>query len=198
MGWPPIMRFERSCVAARAPAMNLPIFTQKLVLRAFREADLDAFLAYRNDPDVARFQDWEGLAREAGVALLGRNAQSSSGKRGQWQQIAIALAPSDRLIGDIGLFRRDDGFSAELGFTLATRHQGQGLACEALFGLIDALFDRSGLERLEAVTDTRNLPAMALLARLGFGIRSTAEVVFKGVACREHTYTLSRSAWRTS
>lgn len=178
--------------------MNLPISTQKLVLRAFRETDLDEFLAYRNDPDVARFQDWEGISHEAAVALLRRNAQPSVGRLGQWQQIAIALDPGDRLIGDIGLFRRDDGWSAELGFTLATRHQGQGLAREAMVGLIDALFDRSGLERIEAVTDTRNASSMALLARLGFEIRSTAEVVFKGVKCREHTYDLSRAAWRAA
>ena len=176
--------------------MNLPIATQKLMLRPFREADLDEFLAYRNDPEVARFQDWKEIPHEAALAFLRRNAQSSPGKPGQWQQIAIALHPSDRLIGDIGLFRRDDGCSAELGFTLATRHQGQGLAREALAGLIDALFERSGLERLEAETDTRNVSAMALLARLGFEVRSTAEVVFKGRNCHEHTYTLSRAAWR--
>lgn len=178
--------------------MFLPIATQKLVLRAFRETDLDEFLAYRNDPDVARFQDWEGTSHEAAAALLRRNAQSTPREPGEWQQIAIALEPSDRLIGDIGLFRRDDGSSAELGFTLATPHQGRALAREAMAGLIDALFDRSELERLDAITDTRNLPAMALLARLGFEIRSTADAVFKGVTCREHTYTLSRAAWRAA
>ena len=167
------------------------------MLRAFRESDLDDFLAYRNDPEVARLQDWDGISHEAAEALLRRNAQSQSTDRlGQWQQIAIALAPTDRLIGDIGLFRRDDGRSAELGFTLATGHQGRGLAREALTGLIQALFEGSGLERLESVTDTRNVPAMALLAGLGFEVRSTAEAMFKGVSCREHTYTLSREAWR--
>jgi RimJ/RimL family protein N-acetyltransferase len=177
--------------------MNLPIPTQELVLRAFRDDDLDEFLAYRNDPEVARFQDWEGISREAALAFLRRNAQSSLGPPGQWQQIAIALNSSDRLIGDIGLFRRGDG-SAELGFTLARRHQGLGLAREALAGLIAVLFARSGLERLEAVTDTRNVSAMALLARLGFVITSTAKAMFKGVECREHTFTLSRAAWRAA
>jgi RimJ/RimL family protein N-acetyltransferase len=123
---------------------------------------------------------------------------SSLGTLGQWQQIAIALGSDDCLIGDIGLFLRDDGCSAELGFTLAGRYQGRGLAREAMFGLIDALFDQPGLERLEAVTDTRNVSAMALLARLGLRIHSTAEAVFKGVGCQEHTYTLPRGAWRAA
>ncbi len=116
---------------------------------------------------------------------------------GQWQQIAIALKSSDRLIGDIGLYRRDDA-SAELGFSLARPHQGLGFAREALVGLIAALFDRPGLERLEAVTDARNVSAMALLSRLGFAITSTAEAMFKGVECREHTFTLPRAAWRAA
>ena len=178
--------------------MNLPISTEKLVLRSFRDADLDEFLAYRNDPDVARFQSWEGVSRDGAAAFLRSNTQSSLGTPGCWQQIAIALSPGDRLIGDIGLFLRSDGCSAELGFTLAGRHQGRGLAREAMVGLIDALFDRPGLERLEAVTDTRNVSAMALLARLGFEIHSTAEAVFKGIVSQEHTYTLSRRAWLTT
>ena len=181
----------------RTLPMNLPISTEKLVLRAFRDDDLDEFLAYRNDPEVARFQDWEGTSREAALAFLRRNAQSSPGTPGQWQQIAITLQSSDRLIGDIGLCRRDDG-SAELGFSLARRHQGLGFAREALVGLIAALFDRSGLERLEAVTDARNVSAIALLTRLGFVITSTADAVFKGAECREHTFTLSRAAWRAA
>jgi RimJ/RimL family protein N-acetyltransferase len=175
--------------------MNLPIATSRLALRSFRDTDLPAFLAYRNDPEVARLQDWEGISHEAAAAFLRSNSQLGLGMPGRWQQIAIALGPGDPLIGDIGLFLRDDGHSAELGFTLAAEHQRRGLAREALAALIDALFDRPGLERLEAVTDTRNAPAMALLARLGFGVRSTAEAVFKGAGCEEHTYVLSRAAW---
>ena len=178
--------------------MNLPISTETLVLRSFRAADLDAFLAYRNDPDVARFQYWEGITLDEAVAFVRKNASSSLDRRGQWQQIAIALAADDSLIGDIGLFLRDDGHSAELGFTLASRFQGRGLAREAMAGLIDALFDELGLERLEAVTDTRNVSAMGLLTRLGFRIHSTAEAVFKGIGCHEHTYALPRGAWRAA
>jgi len=178
--------------------MNLPVSTERLVLRSFRDADLDAFLAYRNDPDVARFQYWESISLDEAVLFMRKNTGSSLGTPGRWQQIAIALGSDDYLVGDIGLFLRDGGRTAELGFTLAGQYQGRGLAREALVGLIDALFGQPRLERLEAVTDTRNVPAMALLGRLGFGIQSTAEVVFKGIACHEHTYSLPRVAWRAA
>lgn len=176
--------------------MDLPIATRRLVLRSFREGDLGDFLEYRNDPDVARFQSWEDTSPDEAAAFLQQNKSSSLGRPGQWQQIAIALGADDRLIGDIGLFLRADGRSAELGFSLASRFQGQGLAREAMAGLIDALFGLPGLERLDAVTDTRNASAMALLERLGFGIQSTAEAIFKGLPCLEHTYLLARPAWR--
>lgn len=178
--------------------MNLPISTETLVLRSFRARDLDAFLAYRNDPHVARFQYWDGISLDEAVAFLRKNTDSSLRGPGEWQQIAIALRADDSLIGDIGLVLHDDGRSAELGFTLAGRYQGRGLAREAVARLIDALFDEPGLERLEAVTDTRNIAAMGLLARLGFRIHSTAEAVFKGTGCHEHTYWLPRKAWRAA
>src|SRR5262245_11092229 len=104
--------------------MNLPIATETLMLRSFRASDLDAFLAYRNDPDVARFQYWEGISVDEAVVFLRKNTDSSLGRPGEWQQIAIALGSDDSLIGDIGLFLRGDGCSAELGFTLARRYQG--------------------------------------------------------------------------
>ena len=175
---------------------GLPIATSGLVLRPFRDADVDGLVAYRNDPEVARYQDWEGISRDGALALVRAHEQTDLGAPGRWQQIAIALAPDGELIGDIGLFLRADGRSAVLGFTLAGGYQGRGLAREALSGLIEALFERAELERLEAVTDTRNGPAMALLARLGFAIESTADAAFKGGICREHTYALTRAAAR--
>ncbi len=183
-------------MATRAPLLNLPISTGAVVLRSFRDGDLDEFLGYRNDPDVARLQYWEAISHDEAAACLRKNAHACLGTPGEWRQIAIALNPGDRVIGDIGILLREDGCSAELGFTLASRYQRRGLAREAMVGLIDALFDRAGLERLEAVTDTRNVSAMALLCRLGFEIQSTAEAVFKGIGCEEHTYVLSRATWR--
>ena len=172
--------------------VSLPIVTERLVLRPFRDEDLDALVAYRNDPDVARYQDWDGISHEDALRLVQAHTQTSLGAPGRWQQ--IALVRGGELVGDLGLFLSADGRSAVLGFTLARRYQGLGFAREALAGLIGALFERAELERLEAVTDTRNAPAMALLERLGFIVASTADANFKGGVCREHTYVLPRRA----
>jgi RimJ/RimL family protein N-acetyltransferase len=39
--------------------------SERLVLRRFRPEDLDAFVAYRSDPEIARYQSWEAPYRPA-------------------------------------------------------------------------------------------------------------------------------------
>jgi RimJ/RimL family protein N-acetyltransferase len=40
--------------------------SERLILRRFAYSDLAPFLTYRNDPEVARYQDWESCTeREA-------------------------------------------------------------------------------------------------------------------------------------
>ncbi|MDQ8153819.1 MAG: GNAT family N-acetyltransferase [Gemmatimonadota bacterium] len=178
--------------------MSLPISTARLVLRPLRRTDLAAFLSYRSDPEVARYQSWEDISRAAATAFLRAQAKPSLSAPGVWQQIGIARVSTDQLIGDIGLLLREDGRSAEMGFTVAREHQGIGLAREALTGLFGVLLSRQTLERLDAVIDARNVRALRLVERLGFELRSSAEVLFKGAPCTEHTLTLSRAAWAAS
>ncbi len=175
--------------------MSLPIATERLLLRSFQDGDLAAFQSYRCDPEVARFQSWDDITPAEAAAFLRSHMKPSLGTLGTWQQLALALDPSDELIGDIGFCFSEDGRSAELGFTVARQYGGRGLAQEALSSLISVLFARATLDRLDAVTDARNAPAMRLLERLGFEVRASAEVAFKGAVCTEHTYTLTRSTW---
>jgi RimJ/RimL family protein N-acetyltransferase len=52
------------------PVVYTSIETARLQLRRFAEADLPAFNAYRNDPDVARYQRWEGISEAEAVAFV--------------------------------------------------------------------------------------------------------------------------------
>src|SRR6185437_16278254 len=44
--------------------------TARLRLRRFREDDLEPFLAYRNDPEVARYQSWEHTSLAEAQAFI--------------------------------------------------------------------------------------------------------------------------------
>ena len=47
------------------------LHTTRLILRNFIDSDLESFLAYRNDPVVAKYQGW-GIpySREKGEAFI--------------------------------------------------------------------------------------------------------------------------------
>ena len=66
--------------------------TTRLTLRNFIDSDLETFLAYRNDPVVAKFQGW-GIPypREKGEAFISSMKERVALKQDGWIQFAVAL-----------------------------------------------------------------------------------------------------------
>lgn len=169
------------------------IRTERLVIRRFRPEDVEAFTAYRSDPDVARYQSWEAFTRAQAETFVEEIASLDPGIPGQWYQFAIADPTTDGLIGDTALFvDAGDPTQGEIGFTLAPAHQGKGYATEAVRATIDYAFGRLDVEVVVGVTDARNAPSIALLERIGMTHVSSAHVEFKDDWCDEHTYEMRR------
>jgi RimJ/RimL family protein N-acetyltransferase len=167
--------------------------TDRLVLRRFRTEDAVTFAAYRSDPEVARYQDWDSCSQEEADAFVREMATSHPGVPGEWFQFAIADQESDEHVGDVGLgVDADDTSRAELGFTLARAHQGRGYATEAVSRVIDYAFEQLGADAVYAVADARNDASIALLERIGMRRTTIEHVRFKGEWCDEHTYELRR------
>jgi aminoglycoside 6'-N-acetyltransferase len=143
---------------------------ERLVIRRFCDADAKAFSAYRDDPDVARYQGWDRpySVSQATDFISGLHGLSP-GRAGTWFQFAICLRESNRLIGDVGLRTTDDHPPhGELGFSLATSQQGHGYAAEAVHTVIRYCFDTLEMSKLFAITDGQNVQARRLLNHLGF------------------------------
>lgn len=176
------------------------IVTPRLTLRPFRPADLPAFLAYRNDPEVARFQGWATpMSEEAARDFLDENARPSWPLAGGIQ-IAVALTASDELLGDLYVAEYGgDSRQAIIGYSLARQQQGRGYATEAVSGLLEQLFRAHGLHRVVATVDARNGPSIALLERLGMRREGHFRQAFydevDGAWCDEYFYALLRAEW---
>ncbi|BAN97574.1 hypothetical protein E05_28080 [Plautia stali symbiont] len=84
-------------------ALTLPIYTQRLVLRKLVLADLPRLSRYRNLPDVARYQSWEGFTRQDAEKLYAQQDSLPFNSDNTWFQLAVARQEDDRLIGDIGI-----------------------------------------------------------------------------------------------
>lgn len=107
---------------------------ERIRLRGLRESDIPHLLAYRIQPEIARYQGWDvDYSLDDATKLVQGTIEAKFGTRGEWYQVGIALADSDELIGDFGVyFESDDTAAIEFGYTLSLDHQGKGLATEAL------------------------------------------------------------------
>ncbi len=141
-----------------------PIKTTRLTLRAFEPADAASFAAYRNHPDVARLQTWEGYTLEAAQTLIAQMQYLEQPTQDHWYQIAVTF--KNQLIGDLA-FKLEDR-QAEIGFSFDPAFQGQGYATEAATALLEFAFITLKLHRVHATTDPRNTSSMRLLEKLGF------------------------------
>jgi RimJ/RimL family protein N-acetyltransferase len=150
--------------------MKYPLLTGRLSIQPLSMADLSSFVSYRQDPEIARFQGWEPSYSDAqGIELIQSQTAVLLPATGDWLQLAVHERASGILIGDIALHRSKDEESVfEIGFTIASQHQGQGFATEAVSRLMDSLFSEVGAKKLIAATDRRNTPSIKLLLKLGF------------------------------
>lgn len=82
-----------------------------------------------------------------------------------------ALGPPDDYVGMIGVVSAempDQGPEPDLGYMLASRYQGLGLATEAGRVVVADAFARYGLERMAAIVDEPNTGSRRVLEKLGF------------------------------
>ena len=172
--------------------------SHRLILRRFTEADLAPFVAYRNDPEVARYQSWASFDELEARAFIREMASMQPGVPGEWFQFAVEAKETGELVGDCAL--QVDGrepYRAELGFTLAREHQGKGFASEAVSRLLDYAFAYLDLHRIFALADCRNKPSWTLLERMGMRQEGhfLENVWFKGEWADEYLYAVLKDEW---
>ncbi|HZC06872.1 MAG TPA: GNAT family protein [Ktedonobacterales bacterium] len=173
--------------------------TTRLRLRRFRDDDLEPFMAYRNDLEVARYQSWEGISLVEAHAFIEAQRETPLGVPGEGAQIAIELKETGALIGDCYFHvEAEHPWQAEIGYTLATEAQGRGLATEAVGAWLTYAFDTFHLHRVIAIVDCENLRSVALLERLGVRREGhfLQNVWFKGKWGDEYLYAALRDEWR--
>lgn len=172
--------------------------SERLILRRFTDDDLEPFLAYLNDPVVARYQSWESYTREQAGDVIEKQKTLEPGVPGEWFTFALELKETGALVGHVALSVKDEEHQqGEIGFTLAREYHGRGLALEAAVSVLDYAFLLLRLHRIIAITDCENRRSAALLSRLGMRREGhfIKNVWFKGKWGDEYMYALLREEW---
>lgn len=144
----------------------MEIHSKRCIIRPFTDADIDAFMGYRNNEEWMRHQGFKGLSRQAyASALLGKHSFA------QGMQLAVAGKDDGRLIGDVYLKEEDGRFW--LGYTIAPQYARQGYAFEAASAVIGWLRGQ-GHSTVAAGVLPQNHPSVRLLEKLGFCYTATS------------------------
>lgn len=176
------------------------LHTSRLLLRNFKDADLEPFLAYRNDPKVAEYQGWSlPYPREKAEAFIAEMKGIHAPVQGEWQQFALELRETGELIGDVGFcISKMDAQQATIGFAIASAFWLKGYATEALSALLGFLFEDVDLHRVIADCDTENIGSWKTLEKLGFRREAHfVESFYQGGQYRsEYQYGMLWHEWR--
>jgi RimJ/RimL family protein N-acetyltransferase len=152
-------------VTAAAP---IELETARLKLRRWRDADRAPFAALNADPAVMEFFPATQSREASDASIDAWQAQLES--RG-WSNWAVELVESGAFIGFVGLSvpRRVLPCSpcVEVGWRLARRFWGRGLASEAARAALGAGFERIGLTEIVSFTALGNARSRAVMERIG-------------------------------
>lgn len=146
---------------------KLPLSRGPLCIRLLEVDDLGAFISYRRDPVVAKYQSWSEMTEsEAQAFLMEMGSLGQEWRIGEWIQLGISFSETRSLVGDLGLLR-EDSETVQIGITLAQAVQGRGLAKTAVSEITNALKE-CGFKTLRAVIETRNTKSINLFKNLKF------------------------------
>jgi RimJ/RimL family protein N-acetyltransferase len=180
---------------------SYPLLTDRLAISPLTSADAEAFVAYRREPAVARFQSWDvDYSTHDAARLIAGQPDDDLPEPGGWIQLGVRDPGADAgeagvLLGDLAVHTLNDQPSTyELGVTLAPASQGRGVGTEAVARVIDHLFREAGAHRMVAFCDARNAAVARLLARVGMRHEGRAVEAdhFKGEWTSVDTYARLR------
>ena len=133
--------------------------TDRLILRRYRETDLDDLYEYLSDPKVVAYEPYRAMGLEEVKENLAWRISTE-------EMIAVELKETGKMIGNVYLGKRDFD-SLELGYVFNAAYWGKGYARESCEALTEKAF-REGTHRIFAECDPRNENSWRLLERMGF------------------------------
>jgi len=143
--------------------------TGRLILRELTFDDVEFYFRHFNNDKIVEGCCFLGpasleAAREELEVYCIKPFRENRGIR--W---GIVRKGSSGLIGTCGYYDWDKkAFRAEIGYDLDPSYWGQSFMAEALCAVLKYGFEKMGLNRVQAIIDSKNVRSMRLVGRLGF------------------------------
>lgn len=147
------------------------IKTDRLILRPFKQEDLNDFFEYASVEDVGERAGWpHHKTKDETLIILNQFIK-------QDKTFAICLKENNKVIGSLGIekYGMEDVLSEffdykgrEIGFVLSKNYWGQGLIPEAVKAVIDYLFNEKNLDFIMCGYFIFNVQSKKVQVKCGF------------------------------
>jgi RimJ/RimL family protein N-acetyltransferase len=156
-------------LALALPRPDRRLETQRLLLRQFEPADLDALHAMRSREDAVRWLYEDPPTPEQDRARLERRMRNLRfGLSGDALGLAAVRRDDGTLVADLSLFLHSaEHRQGEIGFIVHPDHQGRGYATEAAGAVLALAFETFQLHRVAGRLEARNVASARVLEKLG-------------------------------
>jgi ribosomal-protein-alanine N-acetyltransferase len=144
--------------------MQREIQTVRLLLRPFRTSDVADALAYRDDPEFARFLPHipQPFTERDAEAFVATNMSEP------WDTLpTFAVVLDHHVIGTVNLEIEPATRRAMIGYAISRAHWGRGIATEAARAVMDWACAEHDLVEIWASTQVANVRSRRVLEKLG-------------------------------
>ena len=141
--------------------------TERLLLRRWRESDLEPWAAMNADPEVREHLGELMTREQSDASVAAFQAEFDERGYGWW---AVEMQATGEFIGFAGLDDVDPGVpftGVEIGWRLARSSWGHGYATEAARATLTFGFETLELREILAITTAGNHRSQAVMRRLG-------------------------------
>ena len=145
--------------------MNIPtLTTERIVMRPFRQDDIDAFAELCSDDEVMR---WLGGTMDRDTAW--RHMATFVGHwslrgYGRW---LVEEKETGAMAGHVGLWYPEAWPAIEVGWAIARPAWGRGIATEAARASLDYAWNEVGLDRVISLIDPANDRSQSVARKIG-------------------------------
>lgn len=179
----------------------IAVKTKRLVLRQWCAEDRPQFAAMNADLQVMKYfpSTLTSVQSDALVDRFSDDIESTG-----WGFWAVERTDTNEFIGFTGINYSADGLPfapcVDIGWRLAPKHWGLGLASEGARGAMAYAFEQANLNQLISMTPVNNRPSERVMQKLGM-LKQTANFMHPKLAVdhplREHVlYSITHRQWR--
>lgn len=149
---------------------KLSINTDRLLLRRWRDEDVEPFAAMCSDPEVMRYIG-SGATRTRAQAQTSIQAYECEWEKNGFGLFAVELLEDGRFLGFTGLaepsFLPEIMPAVEIGWRLARQNWGKGYASEAAQAALNFGLENLGLSEIVGIHQTENRASGRIMEKLG-------------------------------